>query len=207
MYQIQASFKNNPFRLYAMADVHFVPNWEQKMMIDAVEKALLDSVFYTSDMYQRVTAELAPYLTPELLKQGAERVENGDFGMDIYYARKAVEELLARNANTEALLKLVVSGLLIAGKKIKNFNYGSKRFSTITVNELDMSNGIVSFIGTVRGSSKRWGFSMGGNDTRLLSALLTSVEDKTLTEKSDGVITTFTIDPTANRSAEYRCQI
>jgi hypothetical protein len=66
----------------------FEPNPRQRLLIDAVARARKEGLFYTAEVSKRV-AELVRFDLSQ--NTGEQRVEGGDFGMDVYYARGALE--------------------------------------------------------------------------------------------------------------------
>ena len=72
----------------------FQPNTRQQMLMDVVAKGIDAGVFYTRDMLDYAAKALN--VPAEILDQNKTRVEGGDFGYDVYLARKAVEAKRAR---------------------------------------------------------------------------------------------------------------
>lgn len=210
MYQIQCKKLDNPFQPMIHHDWHGAPTYNQKRMMDAVEKALLQGIFYNREMDEFVKNELADILTPEIfddLKNGTNRTEGGAFGTDVYNCRKVVEERLKLLANKEALEKLMASGLISIGTKLKNISYGAKKYSTCTVVEIQAKTGEILVHGKRRGSSSQWAFTLQANETRLLTSILEGIKDNSITVSSNNGIRTYVIDPTGNRQQEFTCQI
>lgn len=67
----------------------FTPTERQLTVIAAVQSALDTKLFYTVDVVAHCKAYLC--VTEEQAAVGIERVENGDLGMDLYYARRYLE--------------------------------------------------------------------------------------------------------------------
>lgn len=67
----------------------FQPSPRQQIIMDAVRQALSEGLYYTNDVRPRVAQILG--VTGDVLSRGALRVEGGDFGMDVYYARQALD--------------------------------------------------------------------------------------------------------------------
>ena len=68
----------------------FVPTDRQRLVIESVRRATVDeSLFYTKDVYAFCVKELNP--STEILCVNAEKVEGGEFGMDLYYARRYLD--------------------------------------------------------------------------------------------------------------------
>lgn len=72
----------------------------QNALFAAVSKALDAGLFYNRDVDAFVAKELG--VTDEQRKVGADKVEGGAFGYDIYHARKAVEKARADKSNSDA---------------------------------------------------------------------------------------------------------
>jgi hypothetical protein len=66
----------------------FEPNPRQRLLMDAVARARKEGLYYTTEVSKRV-AELVRFDMSQ--NTGEQRVEGGDFGMDVYYARRALE--------------------------------------------------------------------------------------------------------------------
>lgn len=67
----------------------FVPSARQLTIIEAVQSALDKKLFYTVDVVEHCKAYLG--VTAEQAAVRIEYVENGDVGMDFYYARRYLE--------------------------------------------------------------------------------------------------------------------
>lgn len=191
------------------SDWHGAPTENQKIMLEAVEKALLQGLFYNTDVYSFVKKEMSNVLSDDIfddIKNGTNRTELGAFGTDIYHARLAVEKMLRHNANIQAMKKLQSSGLLAVGKKLKNIKFAGKNFSTCTVDSIQ--NGMIGLIGKRRGVSGCFTFVMDANDTRLLSSISDEVKDQTVkvVHDKDGT-KIIEIDMTGNYSQELKSQI
>jgi hypothetical protein len=78
----------------------FEPTPRQKRVMDVVARALDDGLFYNNDVTERAAKELGA--TAEQRSVGVDRVQGGDFGMDVYYARQAVEAIRRREAEKRA---------------------------------------------------------------------------------------------------------
>ena len=65
----------------------FAPDARQALAMSAVQQSLEEGLYYTCDVHARCR-QLLP-LTPEDAARGSGRVEGGEFGMDLYYARAA----------------------------------------------------------------------------------------------------------------------
>ena len=120
----------------------FKPSPRQQLVMDAVAQALDDGAFYNRDVDERVARALK--VTPEQRARNTKGVEGGDFGYDVYNARKAVEAQRG-NAKSRELAKALnlkpgdVLGTLV-------FNDG-KVTTGVKVNGLNESGLIVTFTG------------------------------------------------------------
>jgi len=68
----------------------FKPTSRQQLVLDATQKALDKGLFYGVDVRAFVAQELE--VPEETLALGTKRVEGGNFGMDVYYARQSLEK-------------------------------------------------------------------------------------------------------------------
>ena len=66
----------------------FIPDARQALVISTVQQCLDEGLYYTRDVLARCRQQLP--LTPEDAARGNGRVDGGDFGMDLYYARAAL---------------------------------------------------------------------------------------------------------------------
>lgn len=217
MYTIQTNYRTNPFSQFIQTDFHGAPTFYQAMLMNSVEKALNKGLFYTTDVFAFVTHDMKYHLpednfiTPEYLARPT-CSEHGPFGMDIYHCRITVESLMKTAANKKALSALMRDGVISVGKKLKGkFSIGLKTYSSITPESIDTEMGEVTYVCTGRGIKGKYILTTGANDTRILSQLSKNVVDKTLlknenTDVSGLKLTTFTIDPTANRAQERASQ-
>lgn len=102
----------------------FVPNPRQQLVMNAVGQALDDGLFYTEEVLAGVVTLLN---IPESVCQiQTTNVENGDLGMDVYYARRAVEaqRQFKREDEDAKRLNLVVGDKLgvLVNNTLKRFN-------------------------------------------------------------------------------------
>mgnify|MGYP001579025643 CR=1 FL=1 len=76
----------------------FKPTPRQAAIMQAVQNALVQGLFYTDEVVKAVAQDLG--LSDEQLARQTDslRVEGGDFGMDCYYARRALD---ARHSHAE----------------------------------------------------------------------------------------------------------
>lgn len=208
MYKIQCIKAHDPYQPMSFNDWHGAPTENQKIMIEAVEKALLQGLFYNSDIYSFVKKEMSNVLSDDIfddIKNGTNKTEFGAFGTDIYRARIAVEKMLQYNANIQAMEKLQSFGLLDVGKKLKNVKFSGKIFSTCVVDSIQ--DGMVELIGKRRGVSGSFKFAMGANDTRLLTAITEKVKDNSVKIVSEGNgFTSVQINLAGNYSQELKLQ-
>ena len=68
----------------------YVPTERQKLVVDAVQKALDAGLYYTSDVLEFCKVELR--VTEAQAAVAATRVQGGEVGMDIYYGRKYLDK-------------------------------------------------------------------------------------------------------------------
>jgi hypothetical protein len=85
---------------------HFSPTPRQKLVMDAAARAIDSGLFYNVDVNAAVAKDLG--VTAEQLARNTQRVDGGDFGYDVYFARGAVEAHRYRRmlAETAAALSL-----------------------------------------------------------------------------------------------------
>lgn len=123
-------------------------------LYDAISHALDEGVFYSDEMRQVMSEKLGTYFDyPD--DPGIDRIEGGIRGMEIYYARKAVEEH-RRRADNRAAAKM-----LALGHVFKNVTIGGKRYSSARVDSMDKKTGQVHLFMTKRGSRQRWTQDIG----------------------------------------------
>lgn len=113
--------------------VDFVPNERQQVVVQAVQVALDAGLYYTSDVLKHCTEALS--LTPEQAAVGAQKVEGGNFGMDLFYARQYLDAKKRHEAEQRTWLQL--SPIL------------GKQLGTLTFNDYKRNTGmqIVDFVG------------------------------------------------------------
>lgn len=78
----------------------FAPTARQQLVMHAVARALDKKLFYSDAVRKEVAADLG--VTPEQQARNTSRVEGGDFGFDVYYARQALEQQ-RRNVTIRAI--------------------------------------------------------------------------------------------------------
>lgn len=198
------------FGLLSSNRFHGAPTRMQHRLMSTVATALIQCLFYTSKVYAYVCNEMSDVLTPEILDSNYKnsRVEHGHFGMEIYYARQAVESNLRDEANRGSLSQLVRMGFVKVGGKIKGpFSFAQKKFSSLTVESLDASMGTVTMIGVTRGRGGSFRITVEANRSDFLELFPLGVTDDTVkTQQGDGMIT-MTVDFCANRQKELFSQI
>ena len=82
----------------------FVPDARQALAMSTVQQCLDEGLYYNDDVYARCR-QLLP-LTPEDAARGIGRVEGGEFGMDLYYARAALDARAGFAADDAAILEM-----------------------------------------------------------------------------------------------------
>ncbi len=127
------------------------PDARQQVVMDAVAAALDSGLFYSRELKDRVATDLG--VSDEVRAKNRSNVEGGDFGYDVYYARKAVEarrELQSLDRETErASFK--------AGDKLGVLVFSDYKATKAVVVET-VEDGLVTFTGkrgnvTVRGKA------------------------------------------------------
>ena len=82
----------------------FVPNDRQRVVLQAVERALSEGLFYSTDIRARCAELLQPSDADKA--RGAKHTEGGDFGMDLYYARCSIKAQKRHQEQAETLRAL-----------------------------------------------------------------------------------------------------
>lgn len=87
----QYQLPENTYKDWARNETRdFKPDARQKLVIDAVRRAIEEKkLFFTSDVYAFCVEQLAP--SADTLAKHASRVEGGEVGMDLYYARQYLD--------------------------------------------------------------------------------------------------------------------
>jgi hypothetical protein len=82
------------------------PNLRQQLVMAAAARAIDAGLFYNVDVNAAVAADLG--VTREQLARNTQKVDGGDFGYDVYFARGAVEAIRhqQRLVDTAAALAL-----------------------------------------------------------------------------------------------------
>lgn len=81
----------------------FAPNSRQRLLMDAIEQALSEGLFDSEAVKHRV-AQLVGH--DRASDTNVLNVQGGDFGMDVYYARRAREAEVRREAETTAAAEM-----------------------------------------------------------------------------------------------------
>ena len=90
----------NPYADWARCRSHeFIPDPRQVLAMSAVQQCLDEGMFYTEDIRARCLLLLP--VTPEDAARGAD-----GFGMDVYYARAALDARAAHAADDAAILEM-----------------------------------------------------------------------------------------------------
>lgn len=129
----------------------FSPTPRQQVAIDAVRAALAAGCFYTTE----VRAFCAKHLniSPEIDAAKSERVEGGDFGYDLFYARNYIraQELFAKEDAARAEMKLQ------PGQKLPPLMFNDFKLNRAVVVESVSETGLtVSLTGKRGAQSVRW---------------------------------------------------
>ena len=104
---------DDPYKDWAGCEAaSFIPNTRQQPLINAVANAVDGGLFYTNEVVAKVAEILE--VTPEVMAENTARVEHGNFGYDVYFARKTLEaqRTQAKRIAVKAQLRLVVGGKL-----------------------------------------------------------------------------------------------
>lgn len=104
------------------------PTAEMTVLMDAVGRALAANKHYSCDVLAYVLADMAGRIVGDVEKgKGPGGVEGGVFGMDVYYARGAIDARRERAENAAALQRIVV------GQEFGTLKIGGKRTCHCTV--------------------------------------------------------------------------
>ena len=155
-----------PYRLPEGASLHaswegseilsFVPDSREKLVLDAVQAGIDAGIEYQREMADLVAKQLA--VSEEILARGKNRVEGGDFGMDVYYAWRSIRG----RAEAQRSLDVVATLKLTSGQKvgILVLNDG-KQLSAATLESLDRETGRIVFHGSRGG--RLWRVTLQGS--------------------------------------------
>jgi hypothetical protein len=138
------------------------------LIIEEVARALDDGLYYNKDVFERVTSRL--HFTDELLKSGLDRVERGNVGMEIYYARHALQCERSRIADREAFERRAFK----IGDTFKQIRLNSQKFSTATLTEVQGPHSIALHL-KKRGTHNYWTCSV---PARVLDTSITESMNK-----------------------------
>jgi late competence protein required for DNA uptake (superfamily II DNA/RNA helicase) len=174
MYQLQCENHRQAFAIYSMDDVHAAPTKDQKMLMDAVADALGEGIFYTNDMQAYVEEQLKDVLPAdkfitEAYKAKSIRTEGGPFGMDIYYCRKVMEQIIQKDHNRDILKVMLRDNMIAVGSTFKGeLRVGSKRFTTVVIESINKRTGSVTLICSGRGHRGKYRATIGVSETRFM---------------------------------------
>jgi hypothetical protein len=116
----------------------FIPNESQRYIMNLVSESLDQGLFYTRDVFTYVESKMKEILPVDYQREIGE-VENGVLGMEVYYARQAVEAIKQQNKANDILNNLK----LTEGKDLGTlkFNDGST-FHQVKINNIIDSQNI-----------------------------------------------------------------
>lgn len=149
---------------------HFVPTYYQHRLYQAVYNALfVQDLSYTDEVYQSVVNALSDILTPELLSRNGttSKVENGHFGMEIYYMREIVQSHNIDQCNRDALEALLAKGVRVGGVIKGPYKRSATEYSSMEVTGINEVDGTIAVLAKKRGTKNRWTFSIGAMCPRL----------------------------------------
>lgn len=142
---------NCAYKAWTNLDRETATNW-QLAMVEAVRNAIhVNKLFYAGEVYDHVLAifRAGGWINEEDLSRGIKRVERGDFGMEVYYARQTME----RWDEEDSVVSL--KGHFLAGNVFKAIRMNGTRYSTAEVLEASDPFNIKVKL-TKRGSRNRW---------------------------------------------------
>ena len=122
---------------------------EMRQLIGVVAEIVDAGIFYTSDVHAAVTARYA--LSCDELRRGCNRVEGGDWGMEIYYARSQLDRERADAHERETFARLALQPGQILGTIEVTCGYRMRRFRKVTVKSAEV--GCVAVTGSAGGRS------------------------------------------------------
>lgn len=125
----------------------FEPSPRQQVVMDAVASALDEGKYYTDDVRERASELLG--VSPDVLARNKSNVEGGDFGFDVYYARKAVEAQRANNKSRQLADEMALKPGDVLGTLVAN-DY--KRMTGVKVVSISDS-GLSAVIEAKRGTA------------------------------------------------------
>lgn len=157
--------------------VCFKPDTDHQWMMDLVAEGLDAGIFYTSNMLEFIEGRLANQLPSDYKSRGP-RVEGGVLGMEVYYARLAVE------AKREHAIQMAAASKIRIGDEIKQAEIrvnGKTSKWNGTVQEVDREYGNVKLSVSRRGDKNRYTLTIpAGHD-----ALSTIVKARTDAQRAD----------------------
>jgi hypothetical protein len=119
-YPLPQTTKNSHNRWIKCESKEFLPDESQRYIMDLVEESLNNGLFYSRDIFAQVEEKIKNIL-PSDYQRETDRVEGGVLGMEIYYARKAVETIKEFNKANEVLNNLeLTEGKWIGTIKLNN---------------------------------------------------------------------------------------
>jgi len=149
------------------------------LVLDAVQAGINAGIASTRDMVDFVAKRLA--VSEDILARGKDRVENGDFGMDVYYARKSIQErALAQQGLTVAAALKLTPGQTV-GHLVLN---SGKPLLTATVESLNCETGRLVFVGSRRGRTYR--VTLLGSE--LVAAINRAAKERRRTDDYDALV-------------------
>lgn len=159
----------------------------ESVLVDAVSQALDEGVIYNKDLNKRVAEILN--IPQSVLDVNTRNTENGDFGYDVFNARKKVEANNRDNSNNEARERL--KSRLSVGRNIGTIVTDSgKTLRRATIESMDDKS--VKIAGTT--GSKRL---MYGVNYSTLEDAIKRAEDEGKREKFTATKTTVKLQPQA----------
>ena len=113
------------------ADAPAVIDADMRQLIDVVREYVDAGVFYTTDIYKAVTARYD--ISAADLDRGKGRVENGEWGMEIYYAQNRLDAERAEAHEHDSFAKLDPAPGRNYGAIEVTANYRRRTFRNATV--------------------------------------------------------------------------
>ena len=110
---------------------------EMRQLVEVVAEVVDAGVFYSTDVHSAVTARYA--LSAEELQRGRGRVEGGEWGMEIYYARRQLDRERADAREREAFTRLALKPGQNVGAIEVVANYRTRRFRNAIVESAELN--------------------------------------------------------------------
>lgn len=125
----------------------FTPNDRQQIVINAVTEAVDGGLFYTDEVVEKVAVLLR--VSQEVRAKNTGNVEHGNFGSDVYYARRTLE------AQRKAAQRVAVAAQmrLAVGEKLGTVMFSDCKRVNATVVEAMSENGMSITVIGKRGAS------------------------------------------------------